>query len=195
MSHPLNTASIVGRLARDPKRFENKDGSEKVKFTVMVDRPWKNADGTRGSDAIPVEAFIRKEIDFAKTPFAMIHQGDQVALTTSLRSDTYNDSQGEKVYTLKVVVDNISFLEPKSVTDGRLAERQAEAATAATTQQMPTPEQIQAVQALQAAQALHAAQPRYAGQPMYAAQPAFAQQGGYTQHVAADPVWGTPAIG
>ena len=126
MSNPVNHGILVGRLARDPKIFSNTDGSHKVVFTVFANRNFKNAQGEVLSDAIPVEAFVRKETDFAKTPFASIHRGDQVALNTALRMDSYVRN-GENVYDLKVVVEDITFLESRQVTQARLAERVAAA--------------------------------------------------------------------
>ena len=126
MSNPVNHGTLVGRLARDPKVFGNADGSQKVVFTVFANRNFKNAQGEVLSDAIPVEAFVRKETDFAKTPFASIHRGDQVALNIALRMDSYIRG-GENVYDLKVVVEDITFLESRQVTQTRLAERVAAA--------------------------------------------------------------------
>lgn len=122
MSNPVNHGTLVGRLARDPKLFTNGDGSKKVVFTVFANRNFKNAQGEALSDAIPVEAFIPKGTDFAKTPFASIHRGDQVSLNTALRMDSYL-RDGENVYDLKVVVEGISFLESRQITQTRLAER------------------------------------------------------------------------
>jgi single-strand DNA-binding protein len=126
MSNPVNHGTLVGRLARDPKVFSNTDGSHKVVFTVFANRNFKNAQGEILSDGIPVEAFVRKETDFSKTPFANIHRGDQVALNTALRMDSYV-RDGENVYDLKVVVEDITFLESRQVTQARLAERVAAA--------------------------------------------------------------------
>jgi single-strand DNA-binding protein len=67
---------------------------------------------------------VRKETDFSKTPFASIHRGDQVALNIALRMDSYV-RDGENVYDLKVVVEDITFLESRQVTQARLAERVA----------------------------------------------------------------------
>ncbi|MFB6724878.1 single-stranded DNA-binding protein [Kribbella sp. NPDC056345] len=122
MSNPVNHGTLVGRLARDPKRFSNSDGSQKVVFTVFADRDYKNAQGEALSDAIPVEAFVRKETAFEETPFSKIHQGDKVALSTTLRLDSYL-RDGENIYDLKVVVEKVTFLDSLQVAQARLAER------------------------------------------------------------------------
>jgi single-strand DNA-binding protein len=125
MSNPRNNGNIVGRLAGDPKVFENNDGSKKVLFSVFADRNFTNAAGERQSDAIPVEAFVRSQVS-GTGPFANIHKGDLVALGTTLRMDRYVKNGGE-VFDLKVIVEDITFLEPRSVTQARLGERVAAA--------------------------------------------------------------------
>lgn len=126
MSNPANTGTIIGRLARDPKVFSNADGSKKVSFTIYADRNFKNSAGETLSDAIPVEAFVRKDVDLARTPYSSIHKGDLIAVGTSLRLDSYTRG-GEKVFDLKVVAENVTFLEPRSVVQARLAERVTQA--------------------------------------------------------------------
>lgn len=125
MSNPRNNGVLVGRLANDPQVFENRDGSKKVRITLMVDRNYTNAQNERQSDAIDVEAFINKAAN-GTGPYANVHKGDLVSVQTTLRKDVY-PKNGETVYELKVVAEEITFLEPKSVTQARLAERVAKA--------------------------------------------------------------------
>ncbi|WP_340375869.1 single-stranded DNA-binding protein [Streptomyces sp. SS7] len=121
MSNPRNNGQLIGRLANDPKVFENKDGSKKVLFTVFTDRAYTNAQNQRDSDAVPVEAFVRAQTQ-GLGPYANIHKGDLVAVGFSLRMDRYTKN-GEQVFDLKVISEDITFLEPRSVTQARLNER------------------------------------------------------------------------
>ncbi len=121
MSNPRNNGQLIGRLANDPKVFDNRDGSKKVVFSVFADRNFANADGDRLSDAIPVEAFVRAQTQGAG-PYANIHKGDLVGIGYALRMDRYTKN-GAEVFDLKVVSEDITFLEPRSVTQNRLSER------------------------------------------------------------------------
>ncbi|PUB32542.1 single-stranded DNA-binding protein [Promicromonospora sp. AC04] len=121
MSNPRNNGTVVGRLANDPKVFENKDGSKKVLFTVFADRNYTNAQNERQSDGIPVEAFVRSQTQ-GLGPYSNIHKGDLVAVGYTLRMDRYSKN-GEQIFDLKVTAEDITFLEPRSVTQARLAER------------------------------------------------------------------------
>lgn len=126
MSNLANDTKLIGRLAADPRTFENSDGSKKVVMTLMIDRNYTNSKGETISDSIPVEAFIRKGID-GTGPYGYIHKGDLIGIGASLRQDRYTDKSGKEVFQLKVVAESLTFLESRAVTQARLAERVAKA--------------------------------------------------------------------
>ncbi|MFE5859776.1 single-stranded DNA-binding protein [Streptomyces virginiae] len=121
MSNPNSTASVIGRLANDPKVFENKDGSKKVMVTAFVDRGYTDAQGNRISDALPFETFVRAQTT-GIGPFAHVHKGDLVALSYEPRMNRYTKN-GVEVFEVKLEIQNISFLESRATTQARLAER------------------------------------------------------------------------
>ncbi|MEV0445758.1 single-stranded DNA-binding protein [Streptomyces spectabilis] len=139
MSNPNSTASVVGRLASDPKVFENKDGSKKVMFTAFVDRGYPDRQGNRISDALPFEAFVRAETQ-GTGPFAHVHKGDLVGLSYEPRLNRYTKN-GAEVFEVKLEIQNISFLESRATTQARLAERvtKAEAQNQNLQAQAPAP--------------------------------------------------------
>ncbi|WP_405749287.1 hypothetical protein OG232_04240 [Streptomyces sp. NBC_01411] len=138
-NNPNSTASANCRLANDPKVFENKDGSKKVMFTAFVDRGYTDAQGNRPSDALPFEAFVRPQTPGAG-PFAHVHKGDLVALSYEPRMNRYTKN-GAEVFELKLEIQNISFLESRTTTQSRLAERvtKAEAQNQNLQAQAPAP--------------------------------------------------------
>lgn len=168
MLNPKNNGTLIGRLSADPRVFENaKNGSKTVKFSVHPN------DGSRqrSTNGIPVEAYVSDKVN-GLGPYAHINKGDMVALATSLRLDTYVNKAGTKVYDLKVIVEDISFLESRAVTGARLAERvqQAQAAQAAqAASQAPVQNQAPAQPAAAAAAP---AQPSAAAPAAAAATPA-----------------------
>ena len=126
MTNLNNTAILAGRLVSDPVVFANSNGSSKVKFTIAVQNNYKNTDGTRGSQMIPVEAYAK---DYAKSPYTRIHKGDKVRLECSLRMNNYIAKDGKNVYSTVVFVEQIQFEESKSVTETRAATNAAKAQT------------------------------------------------------------------
>ena len=127
MTNPANNAGTIGRLASDPKVFENEDGSKKILFTVYADRNYTDRNGKRGSDALPFEAFVPAKVS-GIGPYANVHKGDLVAVSSALRMDNYTDEvTGRKVFKLKIISEDIKFLESKATTTQRLSNRLAEA--------------------------------------------------------------------
>lgn len=119
-----NFAVTRGRLAADPRFFENSDGSRTVRFTVMAPQNYTRRDGSRGSDVVSVERFIPADRD--NGVFDMIHQGDKVTVMHHATTDVYTDESGVTHYVQKNIVDDVNFEESQAVTSKRLAKRVAE---------------------------------------------------------------------
>lgn len=122
--NPRNNGTAIGRLASDPRLFENKDGSRTVRLTVLVDQDFTDRNGERGTDAVPVERFI--PTDRGNGVFDMIHQGDLVQVSYRATVDSYVDRDGERRYVTKLIVADVQMLESRKVTTARLAKRAAE---------------------------------------------------------------------
>ena len=99
----LNTVSLAGRLVRDPEIVENKKGKT-VLFTVAVERNYKDSEGNRPVDFVPVKAFVREGAK-SNGPFDYMVKGQLVAIQAELRAIQYQ-KDGETVYGLDVVVSN-----------------------------------------------------------------------------------------
>ena len=118
-----NHGTAIGRLASDPRFFENKDGSRTVRLTVLVDQDFTDGNGERGTDAVPVERFIPS--DRGNGVFDMVHQGDLVQVSYRTTVDSYVDRDGNHRYATKLIVADVQMLESRKVTTERLARRAA----------------------------------------------------------------------
>lgn len=127
-----NFAVLKGRLTKDIVSFLNKDGSRKVLVTIAVDNNWVNkADGKRGTQFINLEAFLPANVQ-GLGAYEHMHSGDLVSFGAHVESDQYKGKDGQTVYAQKIVIDQVQFEEPRSVTQARLAQRVANAANQAT---------------------------------------------------------------
>lgn len=122
--NPKNFGVAIGRLASDPRFFNNRDGSRTVRFTVLVDQDFVNTGGERGTDAVSVERFIPN--DRGNGVFDMIHQGDLVEVSYRVTTDSYVDRNDERRYVTKLIVSDVQMLESRKVTTERLAKRAAQ---------------------------------------------------------------------
>ena len=114
----MNKVILMGRLTRDPDVRYSGNGSEGMviaRFTVAVDRRRTNANGEREADFVGCVAFS-KQAEFAEK---YLHQGSKVALVGRIQTGSYNNKDGQKVYTTDVVVEEVEFAESKAEASGR----------------------------------------------------------------------------
>ncbi len=104
----LNQIVLIGRLTRDPElRYTPGNGVPVATFTLAVDRPFTNQQGTRETDFIPVVTWRK----LAETCSNYLQKGRLVAVTGRLQIRSYDDSEGNRRKVAEVVADQVRFLE------------------------------------------------------------------------------------
>lgn len=99
----------IGRLTREPDIRRSDAGKAVAKYTLAVDRP-KTKDGEQEADFISCTAF-GKNGEFVEK---YLHKGMKIAVIGAIRTGSYTNNEGVKVYTTEVVVENHEFCESKS---------------------------------------------------------------------------------
>ena len=123
-----NYGIATGRLTRDPQVFENKDDSRKVLFTIAAQDNFRDRKDQRNSQFLPMDAFISKD-SFTKNGlgvYALMHKGDKVTVQYTVKTPSF-EQNGETIYKVALVPENIDLLESKATTDARQAQNAAEA--------------------------------------------------------------------
>ena len=123
----------TGRLTQDPIVFDNSDGSKVVIVKLACKTGRVDANGEPVTEFEDFRRFITKDAA-GLGPFAHIHKGDLVGVSGTWRADKpYTDKGGNTVYPdgRKAWIDQIEFLEPKSVTDARRSQPQPNMVAAA----------------------------------------------------------------
>ena len=107
----MNNVSIVGRLTKDVElRYSTGEKTTAfAKFTVAVNRKFKNKDGNYNADFINCSA-IGSTAEFVGKYFT---KGMAIGLTGEIRTGSYINKEGAKVYTTEVVADKVEFVESK----------------------------------------------------------------------------------
>ena len=83
----LNNYGIVtGRLTTDPFIYQNSDGSRKIRITLAVSDNYKNTNGKRSTQFLPLEAFI--PVDRKLGVFDMVHAGDKISAAYTVKITT-----------------------------------------------------------------------------------------------------------
>ena len=108
----MNKVVLLGRLTRDPEvRYSQGDNTSAIaRFSVAVNRKFKNTDGNYDADFINCVSF-GKVSEFIEKYF---HKGDMIALTGRIQTGSYTNKDGVKVYTTDVVVEEVEFAGGKS---------------------------------------------------------------------------------
>jgi single-strand DNA-binding protein len=106
----MNKVILIGRLTRDPEvRYSQGENSTAVaRYSLAVDRRFKRP-GEPDADFINCVTF-GKSAEFAEK---YLKQGTKIAVTGSIRTGSYTNKDGQKVYTTDVVVDEHEFVESK----------------------------------------------------------------------------------
>ena len=110
----MNKLVITGRLTRDPEVKAIGENNMVAKFTVAVNRNYKDKDGNRPADFIPCEAF-GKTAEFISN---YVTKGRLVEVDGEMRVDQYQNEEGENRTFTKCHVNSLNVLDSAKSADG-----------------------------------------------------------------------------
>ena len=115
-----NYGMVIGRLARAPKVYENRDGSHKVFYTLAAPRNFTNKEGKREADFVKLEAFLPAKVQVEQSVFGKMKTGELIAVSYTVRSSNYIDANGEERYNISMLTQDVELLESKGVAESRM---------------------------------------------------------------------------
>ena len=111
----MNKVVLMGRLTADPDVRYSNNGDNQLciaRYTLAVDRRFKR-DGEPTADFIRCVAFGRSG-EFAEKYF---HKGIKIAVDGRIQTGSYQNKDGQTVYTTDVIVENQEFAESKAASE------------------------------------------------------------------------------
>lgn len=103
----MNSVVLIGRLTRDPEvRYAAATQMAVATFTIAIDRPVR-AGGEKQTDFPRVTVFGKQAENCEK----YLAKGRLVGVQGRLQTGSYQDKNGNTVYTTDVVADRVEFLE------------------------------------------------------------------------------------
>ncbi len=106
----LNKVILMGRLTKDPEFRQTTSGVPACHFSVAINRSYKNKQtGENETDFIDCDSW-RQTAEFVSRYFK---KGNMILVEGQLRNNNYTDNNGVKHYSMRVLVDNVSFCESK----------------------------------------------------------------------------------
>jgi single-strand DNA-binding protein len=120
----MNKCEIVGRLTNDPETRTGQNDSTVTRFSVAVNRRFKNAEGNYDADFIRCVAFGRTA-EFVDKYFK---KGSAIGIVGRITTGNYTNKDGVKVYTTEVTAEEVEFVESKNASGNGQAATSANAA-------------------------------------------------------------------
>ncbi|WP_050636172.1 single-stranded DNA-binding protein [Candidatus Stoquefichus sp. SB1] len=104
----INKFIGVGRLVRDPELRRTNTGDAVTSFTLALNRNFQSADGQQ---ADYINCVVWNKV--AENVEKYCSKGSLVGVEGRLRSRSYDNAQGQKVYVVEVICSSVQFLETK----------------------------------------------------------------------------------
>lgn len=105
----MNKVILCGRATKDCE-VRGEGTSMVARYTLAVDRRFKDSDGNYPTDFINIVVF-GKGAEFAEK---YIKKGTKMIITGRIQTGSYTNKDGQKVYTTDVVAEDQEFAESKS---------------------------------------------------------------------------------
>lgn len=108
----MNKVILMGRLTRDPDvRYSQTDSNMAIaRFSLAVDRRYKKQGDTVTADFFNCTAF-GKQGEFVEK---YLKKGTKIVVTGRIQNDNYTNKDGQKVYSVQIMVEEIEFAESKA---------------------------------------------------------------------------------
>ena len=101
----MNKVILCGRLTTNPIINETRSEVKVARFTLAVDRRRRGAEGQSNADFLRVTCF-GNQAEFAEKYFA---QGDMVSVIGRIQTGSYNNKEGQKVYTTDIMAEAVEL--------------------------------------------------------------------------------------
>ena len=107
----MNKIILLGRIVRDPEvRYTQGDNSMAIaKFSLAVNRRFKKENEPE-ADFFNCTAFS-KQAEFVEK---YLKQGTKILLSGRIQNDNYTNKEGQKVYSIQIMVEEMEFAESKN---------------------------------------------------------------------------------
>ena len=106
----MNKVFLVGRLTRDFDVRYSTNNNAVARSSLAVDRQFPNQNGERETDFINIVAFGNR----AEAMKKYLVKGSQIAISGRIQTGSYDGTDGKRVYTTDVIVEDFQFLDSKS---------------------------------------------------------------------------------
>lgn len=106
----MNKVILMGRLTKDPDVKYTQTGKVVTQFTLAVDRQFKDANGNKETDFIPVVVWGKA----AELVGNSCQKGHRLLVDGRLQIRSYDAKDGTKRWVTEVIANSVEFVERKA---------------------------------------------------------------------------------
>lgn len=106
----INNVTLVGRLTKDPELKYTPSGVANCRFTLAVNRTFKNQNGEQEADFIQCVAWRKAAENLSNFQ----KKGSLIGIIGRIQTGSFEGQDGKRVYTTEVIAESIQFLESRN---------------------------------------------------------------------------------
>lgn len=110
MENKMNKIVLIGRVVAKPELSKTSNDRSYVRTKLAVNRKYKNSDGNKEADFIPVVLWGKSAEFFA----SYAKKGSLVSVEGNLRVSAYEDKHKQKQYDISVQATGFDLLESRA---------------------------------------------------------------------------------
>lgn len=105
----MNRVNLLGRITKDIELKETESKIKYTRFSIAVNKNYKNEDGEYEADFFNVIAW-RKTAEIISEHFS---KGSRIAISGKLQQNKYTDKDGVERTSVEIVAEDIDFIDKK----------------------------------------------------------------------------------
>ena len=109
----INKVFLIGNLGKDPEVFTFENGNKKVSFSLATHESFKNKEGVRVERTEWHNIVLYRSL--ADIAAQHLKKGQTIWLEGSIRTRSYDNSEGRKVYVTEIEGSTMTMLGGKKV--------------------------------------------------------------------------------
>lgn len=106
----MNKVELIGRITADPELRYTQSEKAYTRFTIAVNRGFKNESGESDADFISCVAWEKRAEIICK----YVHKGNRIGIVGRIQTGSYEKEDGTRGYLTDVIVGELEFLENKN---------------------------------------------------------------------------------
>lgn len=108
----MNKIILMGRLTKNPEVSHSTSGNAFARYDLAVDRKFKK-EGEPDADFFSLVSF-GKQAEFVEK---YLQKGTKVVISGRLQNNNYTNKEGQKVYGVQIITEEVEFAESKKNND------------------------------------------------------------------------------